>query len=520
MKNINFDLMRIKNEVLAGFTVSLALIPGAISFAFICHVSPLVGLYTASIVALVTSLIGGRPGMISGGTAAVAVVFAGLVISHGVEYLFAAVVLMGVMQVLAGLLKFGKYIRFIPHPVMLGFLNGLAILIFIAQLREFKDGADKNAPWITGVDLYTMITLVALTMVICLLLPKISKAVPASLVAILTVTGISVLLQTNGIHNSRTVLDFVQMLDPEITTLKGGIPSFHEFMVPWSLEKLSVILPYSFLAASVGIIDSLLVMSVVDEMSESRGKGNRECVGLGIANVLCGLLGGMGGCGMIGESIINYKSGGRGRLSCATAGISLLFLVIIGWRFIQIIPLAALVGVMFVVVVNTFEWSTIRQFNKIPRSDALIVTVVTFVTVIEDLATAVFIGVVFSALVFAWKKGSRVDIHSEINRKGSKVYKLRGEVFFGSAHNFGELFNPSGDPDDVIIDFHQARVHDQSGIEAINKLASKYTRLGKKLHLVDLSPECCKLLETAGDMVDIKVYDNMRQWHIASDKLD
>ncbi len=519
MKKFNLSITGCKNDVLSGLTVALALVPEAIAFAFVCHVSPLIGLYAAFIMGLVTSLFGGRPGMISGATGAIAVVLAGLAVSHGVEYLFAAVVLMGAIQILAGLLRLGKFVRFIPHPVMLGFVNGLAIVIFIAQLGQFKNGTGPDATWLAGVDLYAMLGLVGLTMAICFFLPKITKAAPASLVAIFVVTGLAILMQSKGLHQSRTVLDFVQMLDPNIETLKGGLPVFHKIQVPWSFATLKIIFPYSVLAASVGLIESLLTLTLIDELTESRGRGNRECIGQGIANTLCGLFGGMGGCAMIGQSMINIKSGGRGRLSGVTAAIALLALIVVGSDFIQIIPIAALVGVMFMVVISTFEWSSIHKMRKIPRSDAFIIVLVSAVTVFEDLAIAVLVGVIVSALVFAWKKGSQIEIHSEIDQKGSKVYRLRGQVFFGSVHNFTKLFNPADDPNDVIIDFHYARVHDHSGIEAINTLASRYTRLGKQLHLVDLSPECCQLLDTAGDMVDIKVYDDLRHWHIATDKL-
>ena len=519
MKMMKLDIMGCKNDVLSGLTVALALVPEAIAFAFVCHVSPLIGLYAAFIMGLVTSLFGGRPGMISGATGAIAIVLAGLAISHGVEYLFAAVVLMGAIQILAGLLRLGKFVRFIPHPVMLEFVNGLAIVIFMAQLGQFKDGVGDSAAWLAGVDLYAMLGMVGLTMAICFFLPKFTKAVPASLVAIFVVTGIAILLQIKGVHLSRTVLDFVQMLDPDIETLKGGLPVFHKLQVPWSFETLKIILPYSILAAAVGLIESLLTLTLIDELTDSRGHGNRECIGQGVANTICGFFGGMGGCAMIGQSMINIKSGGRGRLSGITAAIALLALVVVGSSFIEIIPVAALVGVMFMVVISTFEWSSIHQMKKIPRSDAFIIVLVSAVTVFEDLAIAVLVGVIVSALVFAWKKGSQIEIHSEIDQKGSKVYKLRGQVFFGSVSNFTELFNPANDPADVIIDFHYARVHDHSGIEAINTLAGRYTKLGKKLHLVDLSPECCQLLDTAGDMVDIKVYEDLKHWHIASDKL-
>jgi sulfate permease, SulP family len=509
----------VKNDLLSGLTVALALVPEAIAFAFVCGISPMIGLYAAFIVGLVTSVFGGRPGMISGATGAVAVVLASLVLNHGVEYLFAAVVLMGVIQLMAGIFRLGKFVRLIPHPVMLGFVNGLAIVIFLAQLGQFKNGAGADATWMSGTHLWVMLALVALTMAICYFLPKLTKAVPASLVAIIVVTLIALGLASTNTYHCRTVMDFVKMLDPNITTLKAGLPSFHLPSVPFSLATLKTILPYSVLAASVGLIESLLTLTLVDELTETRGKGNRECLGQGAANVICGFFGGMGGCAMIGQSMINIKSGGRGRLSGIAAAIALITFVMIGSGFIQAIPVAALVGVMFIVVISTFEWSSLRIMKKIPRSDAFIIVLVSLITVFEDLAIAVMVGVIVSALIFAWKKGSQIEFHAETDQKGSKVYHLRGQLFFGSARNFSELFNPADDPDDVIIDFHYSRVHDHSGIEAIKALAERYTRMGKTLHLVDLSPECAKLLDTAGDMVDVKVYEDLRHWHIATDRL-
>jgi SulP family sulfate permease len=517
LKNLN--LTGIKNDTLSGLTVALALVPEAIAFAFVCHISPMIGLYAAFIVGLVSSVLGGRPGMISGATGAVAVVLASLVVSHGVEYLFAAVALMGILQLAAGLLKLGKYVRLIPHPVMLGFVNGLAIVIFLAQLAQFKTGTGDQAQWLQGADLWIMLTLVLLTMVLSFLLPLLTKAIPASLFAIITVTLLGMALSTFDIFHVRTVMDFVTMLDPDISSLKGGLPSFHIPHVPFDLDTLQIILPYSILAAAVGLIESLLTLTLVDEITETRGHGNRECLGQGAANLICGFFGAMGGCAMIGQSMINIKSGGRGRLSGITAALALLAFVMIGSDFIQIIPVAALVGVMFMVVISTFEWSSLRLINKIPKSDTFIIVLVSVMTVLEDLATAVLVGVIVSALVFAWKKGSQIEIHSETDQKGSKIYHLRGQLFFGSARNFADLFDPSEDPADVIIDFHDARVHDQSGIEAINTLSERYTRLGKTLHLIDLSPECAQLLETAADLVDVLVYEDLKHWHIASDKL-
>jgi len=457
--------------------------------------------------------------MISGATGAVAIVFASLVVSHGIEYLFAAVVLMGILQVLAGVFKLGKFVRLIPHPVMLGFVNGLAIVIFLAQLGQFKNGTGDNATWMAMSDLMPMMALVILTMAIIFFLPKLTKAVPASLVAIVTATLISLGLSYGDIYHFRNVMDFVTMLDPAISSLKGGLPSFHLPSVPFNLETLEIIFPFSILAAAVGLIESLLTLTLVDELTETRGHGNRECLGQGAANMICGFFGAMGGCAMIGQSMINIKSGGRGRLSGITASIALLLFIIAGSGLIEIIPVAALVGVMFIVVISTFEWTSLGIIKKIPRSDAFIILLVSVITVVEDLAIAVLIGVIVSALVFAWKKGSQIEIHSETDQKGSKVYHLRGQLFFGSARNFAELFNPADDPDDVIIDFHYSRVHDHSGIEAINTLAERYSRLGKTLHLIDLSPECAQLLDSAGDMVEVKVYEDLKNWHIATDRL-
>ena len=509
----------IKNDVLSGLTVALALVPEAIAFAFVCGVSPTVGLYAAFIVGLITAIFGGRPGMISGATGAVAIVLACLVAQHGTEYLFAAVVLMGVIQVLAGVLRLGKFVRLIPHPVMLGFVNGLAVVIFLAQLGQFKTGTGEDAAWLGSTDMIWMIGMVILTMFICWVLPKITKVIPSTLVAIVCVTLLAAGLSHFEIYQSRTVLDFVRMGAPDTASLEGGLPVFHIPVVPFTFETLKIVFPYAAIAAAVGLIESLLTLTLIDEITESRGRGNRECLGQGLANVVCGFFGGMGGCAMIGQSMINIKSGGRGRLSGVTGAVALLAFVVVGASLIESIPLAALVGVMFMVVIATFEWATFRQIRKIPKSDALIIVLVSVITVFEDLAVAVLVGVIVSALVFAWKKGSQIEIHKEIDQDGSKVYHLRGQLFFGSTRNFAALFNPIEDPDDVIVDFHYARVHDHSGIEAINALAERYTRQNKRLHLIDLSSECAGLLDKAGDLVDVKIYEDLRDWHIATDRL-
>jgi len=516
-----------KNDVLSGITVSLALVPEAIAFAFVCRVSPMVGLYAAFIMGLVTAVFGGRPGMISGATGAVAVVYVALVSQHkqlGVEYLFAAVTLAGIFQICAGLFKLGKFVRLIPHPVMLGFVNGLAIVIFRAQLGQFKvkealsDGTVSET-WLEPKALTIMCLMVGVTMAICYFMPKFTKAVPASLTAIIVVTLAALGLSHFGIYDARNVMDFVTMNDPTTLSLEGGFPAFHIPAVPFTVETLMIILPFAFLAAAVGLIESLLTLTLIDELTETRGQGNRECIGQGLGNLTCGFFGGMGGCAMIGQSMINIKSGGRGRLSGITAAVGLLAFVMIGSKFIQIIPLAALVGVMFMVVIATFEWSSLRLLGKVPKSDIFVIVLVSAVTVFVDLAIAVIIGVIVSALVFAWKKGSRLEVATEMDHKGSKIYKLRGHLFFGSAQTFGELFTPQEDPDDVVIDFHYAGIHDHSAIEAIRALADRYSRVGKRLHLVDLSPECAKLLANAGNLVDIKVWDDLKHMHVATDQL-
>ena len=512
-------LLQSKNDILSGLTVALALVPEAIAFAFVCHVSPLVGLYAAFIMGLITAIFGGRPGMISGATGAIAVILASLVIQHGVEYLFATVLLMGLIQILAGVLKLGKFVRLIPHPVMLGFVNGLAIVIFCAQLGQFKTGVGSEATWLSGMGLTVMLALVGLTMAICFALPKITKAVPASLVAIIVVTVIAVICDSAGVYSPRSVIDYVQMINPKIQSLQAGFPAFHLPQVPWSLVTLKIIFPYAALAAAVGLIESLLTLQLVDEITDSRGSGNRECLGQGTGNILCGLFGAMGGCAMIGQSMINIKSGGRSRLSGIVAALALLAFVMFGASLIEMIPIAALVGVMFMVVISTFEWSSLRIMRKIPLTDAFVIVLVSAVTVIADLAIAVLVGVIVSALVFAWKKGSHIEIHSETDQKGSKIYHLRGPLFFGSVRNFSDLFSPADDPNDVIIDFAEARVHDHSGIEAINALSAKFMRLNKTLHLINLSPECARLLENAEGMIDIQIHEDLKGWRIATDKL-
>ena len=516
-----FDLhsspkFRIQTDLLSGLTVALALVPEAVAFAFVAGVDPLVGLHAAFMVGIITSLFGGRPGMISGATGALAVVLVALVAQHGIEYMFAAVVLMGVLQILAGVLRLGKFIRMVPHPVMLGFVNGLAIVIFLAQLGQFKTAdASGELQWMAGAPLYTMLGLVAATMAIIQFLPKLTTKLPAALVAIV---GITLLTTFTGL-DSPTILDYLRsMTGDSQASLAGGLPNFSIPGVPHNLETLWIVLPYAAILAAVGLIESLLTLTLVDELTETRGRGNKECVAQGAANVTCGFFGGMGGCAMIGQSMININSGGRGRLSGITAALVLIAFVLVASPLIEQVPVAALVGVMFMVVLGTFEWSSLRVMTKVPLTDAFVILLVSGVTVATDLAVAVFVGVIVSALVFAWKHAKVIHAICHTDENGAKIYEIRGPLFFGSSKNFGELFDPRNDPDDVIVDFQHARVSDHSAIEAIDGLAERYLNLGKLLHLRHLSPECRKLLRKAGNLVEVNVIEDP-QYHVATDEL-
>ncbi|MFK5893228.1 MAG: SulP family inorganic anion transporter [Pseudomonadota bacterium] len=503
-----------KTEILSGLTVALALVPEAIAFAFVAQVDPLVGLYAAFIVGLITAVIGGRPGMISGATGALAVIMTGLVVIHGIEYLFAAVVLMGLIQILFGALRLGKFIRLVPHPVMLGFVNGLAIVIFMAQIGQFKlpDPQGDGLVWMQGSMLWTMIGLIFLTMAIIHFLPKYTKSIPAPLVGILAVSTLVIVF---GLP-ARTVGD--------IASIAGGFPEFHIPMIPMSsieeiIDTLIIIFPYSLAFAAIGLTESLLTLTVIDEMTATRGRGNKECVGQGLANISCGFFGAMGGCAMIGQSMININSGGRGRLSGISAALFLLSFIMFTSSLISMIPLAALVGVMFMVVVGTFEWSSFRILRKIPKSDAFILISVSAITVITDnLAIAVIIGVIIAALVFAWNHAKHITVVITRDNEDSKVYELHGPLFFGSAHNFQELFDPKNDPDDVVVEFKHSRVSDHSGIEAIDTLAERYLSVDKRLHLRHLSPECTMLLSKAGNLCEVNVIEDP-QYHVADDAL-
>ena len=495
-----FTPNRIRIEVLAGLTVALALVPEAVAFAFVAGVEPLVGLYAAFIVGLITAVMGGRPGMISGATGALAVVMVALVAQHGVEYLFATVVLMGILQVGAGVFKLGKFIRLVPHPVMLGFVNGLAIVIFLAQLGQFQvpgtahpDGHSflPNGDWLPALDMAIMLSLIGVTMLIIWGLPKLTKIIPAPLAGIGVVAGLVI-----GFGINTPVVG-------DLASIKGGLPDFHIPAVPINLETLEIILPYAIILAAIGLIESLLTLNLVGEITNKRGGASQECVAQGTSNIVTGFFGGMGGCAMIGQSMINVKSGGRTRLSGLSAALFLLAFILIGSQWIEMIPLAALVGVMFMVVIGTFAWNSLRIMSKIPWTDAFVIILVTGVTVWQDLAVAVVVGVIVSALAYAWNNAKRIRIiqRDSVQTPGATVYEIEGPLFFGSMDGFAELFHPEDDPDVVIVDFMRSRIVDQSALQAIEDLAAKYEAKGKTLKLRHLSRDCHSLLSKAGQLM-------------------
>jgi SulP family sulfate permease len=569
-------------EILSGLTVALALVPEAVAFALLAGVPPLVGLYAAFIMCLLTSILGGRPGMISGATGAMGVVVVALVANYGIGYLFPAVVLCGLIQLTMGLLKLGRFIRIVPHPVMLGFVNGLAIVILIAQFGSFKTlGAGGSLEFLSGGRLWLMLGLVAVTMAIIAFLPRLTRMIPSSLAGMLVISLAAFAINgaatksDDGSPAARPVLTVGDMLvdstrakavsdaqrakdtdaiaaaqatlpagiaalpdragpvapltDAEVEAaiasvnveevgIAGGLPRpawWDYTLPPATLETLWIILPFSVILAGVGLIESLMTLTLIDELTETRGRSNRECRGQGIANIVCGIFGGMGGCAMIGQSLINVKSGGRGRLSGITAAIALLLFILFLAPLIEAVPMAALVGVMFMVVIGTFEWTTLQTWRRIPIPEVLIMIVVAAYTVVmHDLATAVLIGVALSALVFSWNKSKHLVATRDINEHGSKVYQLHGVLFFGSVTRFRDLFTPADDPDDVVIDFFYSRVYDQSGLEAINTLAERYQKLGKRLHLKHLSEDCRKLLDRAGGLVEVNISEDPH-YHVA-----
>ncbi|MGL1933688.1 MAG: SulP family inorganic anion transporter [Fibrobacterales bacterium] len=483
-----------KTEVLSGLTVSLALVPEAVAFALIAGLSPLTGLYAAFVLGLVTSIFGGRPGMISGATGAIAVVIVSLVKDHGVEYVFAAVVLAGIFQVLAGGLRLGKLMRLVPHSVIFGFVNGLAIIIFMSQLDQFKDGAGS---WLTGAPLAVMLGLVGVAMLIIWGLPKLNKSIPSALTAILFVFGVVVAFDID----TKTVGD--------LASIKGGFPPFHIPAIPFTWETLTIIFPYASIVAGVGLIESLLTLNIVDEITETRGRGNKEAVAQGAANILSGVFSGMGGCAMIGQSLINVSNGARSRVSGVVAAVLLLMFIMFGASLIEQLPMAALTGLMIMVSVGTFEWASLKTFKRMPNSDIFVMIMVTLVTVfLHNLALAVIVGVVISALVFAWDSAVRIRARKYVDEKGVKHYEIYGPLFFGSITAFNEKFDIHNDPNDVEIDFEESRIVDMSAIEALNKLTERYLKVGKTVHIKHLSTDCRKLLKNAEALIEVNVKED------------
>jgi len=486
-----------KTEVLAGLTVAMTMIPESLSFAILAGFPPLMGLYASFIAGLVTAIFGGRPGMISGGAGATVIVLIALMNSDGLEYVLAAVALAGVFQLLIGIFKLGKFIRLVPHPVMFGFVNGLAIIIFMSQLDQFKTVVNGDVTWLSGTALYIMAGLVTLTIAIVVLLPKITKAVPSSLVAIVVVF---VLVYFLGI-DTKTVKD--------IASVSGGFPPFHIPNIPLNWETLKLIAPYSMIMAAVGLTEGLLTLNLVDEITETKGNGNRECIAQGGSNILNGFFFGMGGCPMIAQTLVNLSAGSRARLSGIIASLTILLIILFGAPVIEKLPMAALVGVMIMVAIGTFEWVSLKIFNKVPKKDIFLVIIVAAITVIlHNLALAVLVGVILSALFFAWESAKRIRARKFIDKDGVKHYEIYGPLFFASTTNFAEKFDVANDPEVVIIDFKDSRVADMSAIEALNVLTQRYQKVGKKVHLRHLSKDCRRLLSNANDIIDVNILED------------
>ncbi|MHA6246812.1 SulP family inorganic anion transporter [Pontibacter sp. CAU 1760] len=486
-----------KIEILAGLTVAMTMIPESLSFAILAGFPPLVGLYAAFIMGLVTAVLGGRPGMVSGGAGATAVVLIALMQSHGLEYVFAAVALAGVIQILVGIFKLGKFIRLVPQPVMFGFVNGLAVIIFMSQIEQFKVIENGEVNWLSGSPLYIMAGLVALTIAIIILLPKVTKAVPPSLVAIIVVFAIVL------------GFDIDTKIVRDIASVSGGFPPFHIPQVPLNLEMLQVIFPYALIMTGVGLTESLLTLNLVDEITGTRGQGNRECVAQGSANLLNGFFFGMGGCAMIAQTLVNLSAGARARLAGIVAAITILVVILFGAPIIELVPMAALVGVMIMVAFGTFEWISFRIINKMPRHDVFVGILVAAITIwLHNLALAVLIGVIIAALVFAWESAKRIRARKYVDDQGVKHYEMYGPLFFGSAAGFTEKFDVLNDPEEVVIDFKDSRVADMSGIEALNKLTERYHKAGKKLHLKHLSQDCLVLLKNADKVIDVNIMED------------
>ncbi|SDM35128.1 SulP family inorganic anion transporter [Chryseobacterium taihuense] len=486
-----------KNEILAGLTVAMTMIPESLSFAILAGLSPLTGLYAAFLMGLITAVLGGRPGMVSGGAGATVVVLIALAAAHGVEYLFAAIILAGLFQLLVGIFKLGKFVRLIPQPVMYGFLNGLAVIIFMAQVAQFKIFQNGTEVWMQGNMLYIMAGLTMLTIAIVFILPKFTKAIPASLVAIIVVSGIVYFLN----------IDTKKVID--IASVSGSLPSFHIPLIPFNLETFKIIFPYAVVMAGVGLIESLLTLNMVDEITNTKGQSNREAAAQGIANIANGFFGGMGGCAMVAQTLVNIGAGARARLSAIIGALTILLVILIGGSVIEQIPMAALVGVMMMVAIGTFEWVSFRIINKMPRHDIFVGILVALITIfLHNLALAVLIGVVISALVFAWESAKRIRARKFVDDKGVKHYEIYGPLFFGSASAFADKFDVANDPHEVIIDFKESKVTDMSAIEMLDKITEKYHKAGKTVHLKHLSPDCRKLLKNAESVIDVNIIED------------
>lgn len=492
LKNINF-----KTEILAGLTVAMTMIPESLSFAILAGLSPLTGLYAAFLMGIVTAILGGRPGMVSGGAGATIVVLIALIASHGVEYLFAAVALAGLIQVLVGVFRLGKFVRLIPQPVMYGFLNGLAVIIFMAQLNQFKIMDNGVLTWMSGTSLFIMASLTALTIAIVLIFPKISKAVPASLVAIIIVFAIVYF----GDINTKKVMD--------IANVSGSLPTFHIPMIPFTFETLKIIFPYALIMASVGLVESLLTLNMVDEITNTKGNSNKEAVAQGTANVVNGFFGGMGGCAMVAQTLVNISAGARTRLSAIIGALTILIIILVGSPVIEQIPIAALVGVMMMVAIGTFQWASFRIITKMPKSDIFVGILVALITILlHNLALAVLIGVIISALVFAWDNAKRIRARKSTDEFGNKIYEIYGPLFFGSTTAFSEKFEIENDPETIIIDFAESRIVDMSAIETLKKVIEKYTLQNKRVVLRHLSADCRSLLQNAEGFIEVNIEED------------
>ena len=486
-----------RTEILAGLTVAMTMIPESLSFAILAGFPPLVGLYGAFIMGLITAVLGGRPGLVSGGAGATVIVLIALMNSHGLEYVFAAVVMAGIIQLTVGVLKLGKFIRLVPQPVMFGFVNGLAVIIFMSQLEQFKTIVNGQKEWLMGSPMFIMEGLVALTIAIILLFPKITKAVPASLVAIIVVFAVVLIFN----------IDTKQVVD--IASISGSLPPFHIPEIPFTLETLKVILPYGLIMAAVGLTEGLLTLNLVDEITGTKGNSNRECLAQGTANIANGFFFGMGGCPMIAQTLVNLSSGSRARLSGIVAALTILIIILFGAPVIELLPMAALTGVMIMVAIGTFEWASFKALSKMPKPDIFVMVVVTLITILmHNLALAVLIGVIISALVFAWESAKRIRARKFIDENGVKHYEMYGPLFFGSTTAFSEKFDVQNDPNEVIIDFAESKIADMSAIDAVNKITSRYAALNKKVHLKHLSSDCVDLLKNAEAIIDVNIMED------------